>query len=149
MREDGSYDQNTFRDRLGTVDKEMASVAPPDASAAEAFRGVDAQAVADAARWFVANVRTIWHHIPPPSRLRFERLAFPKGIVYVRPEGCRTDNPGLIFGLIRAAATAKSPKVMLKGFSSNQLAEYFEELLAFYHEMKDGYSEEADMDMAA
>jgi hypothetical protein len=39
--------------------------------------------------------------------------------------------------------------VILERFSSNQLLEYFEELLAFYHEMKDFNPEQADLDAAA
>jgi site-specific DNA recombinase len=149
MREDGSYDQEMFRDRLDSVDREIASVAPPNARELNAFGDLDAQAIAEAAQWFVMNIGFFWRPMPSSNRLRFERLAFPTGIIYARLEGCRTDNPGLAFSIVRAKTTAFSLDVMLKGFSSNQLAEYFEELLAFYHEMKDLYPEQADLDAAA
>jgi hypothetical protein len=147
MREDGSYDQGTFRERLRDVDAEIAQLTPLPSD--RSLGDLDTKAAPAAAQWFLDNVFVVWKKLDPTNRLRFERIAFPSGIRHAQAEGFRTTKPGLVFDLLRAGVSGKSSEVHLEGISSNQLYDYFEELVSFYHDMRDATPEQADLRSAA
>jgi hypothetical protein len=147
MREDGTYDADTFRDRLVSVEAEIAALTT--SGNAPDLASVDPAALRQSARWFLEHLALIWEKLPDASRSRFETIAFPHGIPYDPRMGLRTTVPGPILALSAAHSTSKSNEVHLEGISSNQLCAYFEELIAFYHEMKNIIPEQAGVDAAA
>ncbi len=133
MREDGTYDADEFRDRLKVIDAEI-----------EVLRGLvpltkpalSIDQILACTRSFLGGLVHLWLALPETARSRFERLIFPEGIFYDRVLGFRTSKLGLILGLVTGAVDTKSVAVHLNGFSSNQLQEYFADLLALTGELE-------------
>lgn len=130
MREDGTYDAATFRERLRAVDADVAAL---DATAGElGLASLDRHELIASGVWLVTRLPLLWEKISPESRLRFESIFFPEGIRHDGDSSFRTTKPGLILGLLRQDAEVKSADVHLGGLSSNQVYEYCKEMLAYY-----------------
>jgi DNA invertase Pin-like site-specific DNA recombinase len=147
MREDGTYDASVFRERLAVVDHEIEELKAVSVSAPN-LASVDPDELTASIHWLLPRVAVLWRTIPPKSRPRFEWVLFPNGIRYEAQTGFRTTKPGLILAIKHGRGAEESMKVLLKGFSSNQLYEYFSEVIALYHELKDWRPEETDLDSA-
>jgi hypothetical protein len=138
MREDGSYDLPTFKERLRGVDAEIAAVTPPET--ARSIADLDIETVVQAARWLLARVPEAWRQATTPAtRLRFERIAFPRGIRRDTDGAIRTVIPGLLFALSDESDASVPVEVGLAGFISNPEAEYeyFRDLIDFHRDLND------------
>jgi len=132
MREDGTYDAAEFRERLQAIDASLAALA--STSERCSFADLDIDAAVDAAEWFLEHLSEIWCQISEGSRSRFEQLAFPGGIQHSRDGDVRTIIPGLIFAISGGRLLTTSTEVHLRGFSSNQMHDYFVDLIEFRRE---------------
>lgn len=132
MREDGTYDIDTFHARLAEIDAAIREAATP--SSARDYEGLDIEAALTSARWFGLELVHIWDTISPHARSRFEQLVFPEGISFDHKNGFRTTKLGLIFELYRSVPSPFSLQVHLRGFSSNQLGIYLSEVTQFREE---------------
>lgn len=135
MREDGTYDQATFRDRLATIDTELASLEEQH-DEERSVADIDLREVAEVAYELVFDLHGIWRRLVAISRSRFEQVFFPAGIRYDRRGDFRTTELGLIFALLGLSRDTKSRKVKPAGISSNQLYQYLQTLLELDRESK-------------
>lgn len=138
MREDGTYDAPTFRERLHAIDCEIAAVqAEPEKP--RTIGDLDLEGVTAAAAWFLPRLRELWRQISPSSRSRFGRLVFPDGLCCDLDGALRTTKPGLILALIDPENDDRPDEVHPSGVISNKEQEYqyFLDLLAFHRECND------------
>jgi DNA invertase Pin-like site-specific DNA recombinase len=141
MREDGSYDAATFRERVSSIDAELDVIrSAPNRSS---YVDLDMTEVLAAATWLATHLAVLWEKLSPESRARFDKLIFPSGFRWNERDHCRTSKPGLILALLGAANMPSSDNVDLIGFSSNFVGEYFAELASFVRDVKPIMSEPA------
>jgi site-specific DNA recombinase len=128
LREEGTYTKEVFRERIETVENQIALVR---IAAKEApLDQLDVEAALAYAEQFGRSVKRLWIDVSPELRPRFQRLVLPEGIGYVRNEGFRTPTLGLIFEMNRTSIADLSPVVDPAGNSLNSLVPYLRELLA-------------------
>jgi site-specific DNA recombinase len=135
MREDGAYDQATFRERIAAIDTELSSLDEENHDE-HTMADIDLQEVSEVAYELVGNLHGIWTRLVAASRSRFEQIFFPGGIRYDRIADFRTTELGLIYGLLGLSHDPKSREVKLTGFSSNRLYQYLQSLLELDRESK-------------
>ena len=127
MREDGTYTPEQFLERHGAVAAEIALITA-ELSTAE-FPPVSLDVAFEALDRFCRNLRSHWHDLPVPARVRFEQTLLPKGVAYERNRGIRTPELGPVFSLIRRAETTKSLTVDWRGDTLNQIADSLNEII--------------------
>jgi site-specific DNA recombinase len=133
MREDGTYDAGESRQRLAIVDTQIADLKKQSArSLSIADLGIDE--LVDAARWYLGNLSSLCRDVVDDSRPRFERFAFPNGLVALTNADIRTTKAGLILAMAGHADSAESSRVHDRGLSSNHEYDYFADLIAYYRD---------------
>ncbi len=128
LREDGTYTKEVFRERVQTVETQMALIQAAAKAAAPEL--VDVEAALAYAERLGRNLKCLWMDVAPEVRPRFQRLVLPEGLPYVRHEGFRTPTLGLLFETKQSSSVDVSPVVDPAGNSLNTLLPYLKELLA-------------------
>ena len=97
MREDGEYDAELFKERIGEVDTAVAiNKISLDEINIDTF---DIEAGISYAEQFISDIKRQWLDLTPQLRPRFHKLVFPQGLAYDRKNGYGTVKVGLIFKL--------------------------------------------------
>jgi hypothetical protein len=133
MREDGTYSSEAFLERHAAVAAEIAAITEELSSAESPVVTLDV--AFDALDRFCQNLRSHWHDLSVPARVRFEQILFPKGIAYERNRGIRTPELGPVFSLIYRAETTKSPTVDWRGDRLNQIVESLKDVIELDKEL--------------
>ncbi len=133
MREDGTYNSEAFLARHAAVSAEIA-VITADLSSAESPT-VNLDVAFDALDRFCHNLRSHWHDLPVPARVRFEQILLPKGITYERNRGIRTPELGPVFSLIHRAESTTSLTVDWRGDRLNQIVDSLNDIIEFDKEL--------------
>ena len=113
MREDGSYSQEQFKERLAEVDSEIATTKISlSESRIEQF---DIEGAVIYATNFISDLGRQWFDLDHKLRPRFQKLVFPKLIPYSRNEGFGTAELGYIYEINRQPSGDLSDTVDQRG----------------------------------
>ena len=95
MREDGSYSQAQFKERLTEIDNEIvATKISLNESKIEQF---DIEGAVTYAVTFISDLGKQWFDLPEEVKPRFQKLVFPIGIPYTRNKKFGTTKLGYIY----------------------------------------------------
>jgi len=99
MREDGSYTQEQFKDRLGEINNKItATKISLSESKIDQF---DIEGALEYAIKFIKKLERQWFDLPIKQKIRFQKLVFPKGIPYTQNKGFGTTELGCIYTINR------------------------------------------------
>jgi site-specific DNA recombinase len=97
MREDGSYTQEQFKERLQEIDTEMVST--KISISENKIEQFDIEGALEYATSFIKQLGQQWFDLPHELKPRFQKLVFPVGCPYSRQTGFGTMKLGYIYEL--------------------------------------------------
>ena len=109
FKEDGTYTQEQFKERIGEVDNQVA-VAKISLSETRIDQ-YDIETGIEYANQAIRDLTKQWLNLAPTLRARFQKLVFPQGITYDRETGFGNVVLGRIFNLNYQHTLTKSPLV--------------------------------------
>ena len=134
MREDRTYSNDIFEERLRAVDSQLNALKQQLAPTRTA---VTLDEVISALRWATSSVAAMWGSFPLAARARLERFILPEGVYFDAAVGVRTTKLGPIFALATPSTALNSPEVNLRFDSSNLSMEYFIELVELKRDLEE------------
>lgn len=105
MREDGTYTSEEFRERMEEIENQI--MATKISLSETRIDQLDIEGVLAYANNYISDLGRQWRDLSA-SHSRFQKMIFPAGISYLRKEGFRTTQLGLIYEINQACASDKS-----------------------------------------
>ena len=114
MREQGDYTQVEFRERMNEIETNIAEIKVAMNRLPTA--NFDIKTALTASKELIQIIVRNWDKLSTETKERFQKVAFPKGIPYIRGTGFGTVEMGCIFSLNQKFQTQLKTVVDLSGF---------------------------------